>query len=140
MNEQLIVQVSTNYGLNPALIRAQVLVESGGDEFAIRYEHDFFARYIKNNPTAKAYQYGPFAACSVGLLQVMVEVAYELGFDGRPEQLFDAKVGLEYGCKKMIQLLAETKGDYNYALHAYNAGLGTPYDTVYVSKVMKNVI
>ncbi len=120
----LLHATSNLYGLPFDLLEGQVLTESNGDPNALRFESGFFERFIRQNPNAKAAQYGPFAACSVGLLQIMVEVAYELGFDGRPEQLFDPKVGLAFGAKKMAALLAWTDKDYVKALCSYNGGMG----------------
>lgn len=118
----LIQQVAISYDLDGKLLTAQVEVESGGDPNAFRYEPDFYRQYIRLNVNAKAGRYGPFAACSVGLLQIMVEVAYELGFDGRPEELFAARVGLSWGAKNLKSLLDWAGGNYDAALASYNGG------------------
>lgn len=118
----LIQQVATTYDLDVKLLTAQVEVESSGDPFAFKYEQAFYRQYVRLNPNAKAGRYGPFAACSVGLLQIMVEVAYELGFDGRPEELFAARVGLSWGAKNLRSLLDWSNGNYDSALAAYNGG------------------
>jgi hypothetical protein len=123
-HDSLIVQVANAYGLPCDLLRAQVEQESSGDEWALRFEPAFWARYVKNNPDAKAGRFGPFAACSCGLLQIMVETAYEDGFEGRPEELFSPRVGLTWGVKHLSALLAWAEGDYAKALAAYNAGRG----------------
>lgn len=118
----LIQQVAQTYDLDAKLLTAQVEVESSGDPFAFRYEPEFYKGYIRTNPNAKAGRYGPFAACSVGLLQIMVEVAYEMGFDGRPEELFSARVGLTWGSRYLKSLLDWAGGNYDAALAAYNGG------------------
>ena len=64
IDQALIFQVATSYGLPVDLLTAQIQVESGGDPWAFRYEEEFFLRYIKDRPEAKAGQYGPLAACS----------------------------------------------------------------------------
>lgn len=117
-----VYQVADNYGLPRNLLQAQCEQESNGDPFALRYEPHFFDRYIRGNPNAKAGQYGAFAACSLGLLQIMVETAYEIGFTDRPEALFNPRVGLAWGAKRMNGLLAASGNDYPSALAAYNGG------------------
>lgn len=139
----LIRTASHTYGLPFDLLEGQILQESSGDPNACRYEPDFFERYLLDNRSAKGFAYGPFAACSVGLLQIIVQVAYEIGFDGRPEQLWDPKVGLAWGCRQMQILLAWTGGDYAKTLAAYNGGrgitrTGPPYpNQKYVNSVIK---
>lgn len=118
----LVRQYASAYNLPPSLLKAQVMVESSGDPNALRYEPGFFTAYVKGNQKARAWAYGPFAACSVGLMQIMVEVAYETGYAGRPEGLFNASTGLLWGCKKMQSLLHASGGVYRTALAAYNGG------------------
>ena len=117
-----ISQVAGCYNLPFALLEAQVIHESSADPFAFRYEHAYFDRYIYNRPDVKGYKYGPLAACSYGLLQIMLETAIELGFTGQPQDLFVPRVGLNWGAKKMQELVAWSKGDYKSALAAYNGG------------------
>ena len=117
--DDLIRQVATAYALPFALLKAQVEVESGGDPNAFRFEPAFFTRYVLNNVDAKAARFGPLAACSYGVMQVMLETAYEIGFDGRPEDLFVDRIGLTWGAKKMRALLDETE-NYPLALQRYN--------------------
>lgn len=129
------------YALSPELLAAQVLVESSGDPNAFRYEPAFFRTYIKGNRAAKAGHYGPLAACSYGPLQIMLETAYEIGFAGRPEDLFVPEIGLEYGAKYLSSLLLWAQGDYTRAWCAYNGGKGAalkaPYpNQVYADKVL----
>jgi hypothetical protein len=125
--DPLIQQAATVYVLPFALLKAQCEQESSYRPDAFRYEHDFYRRYIVGNKDAKAAQYGPLAACSYGLLQIVLEVAYELGYDGRPEGLFVDRVGLAWGAKKMRALWAKVGGtdaDYFQALCMYNGGTG----------------
>lgn len=118
----LIQQVADTYQLPFNLLEAQVLVESGGDPWACRYEAGFFHDYIKDNPKAQGYALGPLAAMSLGLMQVLVQVAMEHGFDDRPERLFVPRVGLAYGAMIMKENVAWALGDYDRALCAYNGG------------------
>jgi soluble lytic murein transglycosylase-like protein len=130
----LVLQVSSTYGLQPDLLAAQIQVESSGDPFAFRYEKAYFEHYILNNAGAEGYAFGPLAACSYGLLQILLETALENGFDGRPEQLFDPKVGLSWGAKYLQRCLLLTNQDYPLALKRYN-GSGTAAEQ-YAAKVL----
>ena len=132
--EDLIVSTAIQYNLDPDLLSAQVQVESSRDTFAFRYESAFYGTYLKHgNPLSIIY--GPLGACSFGLMQIILEVAMELGFADRPEKLFIPQIGLEWGAKKMQALLKWSNNDYNRALSAYNAGMGSPVNLVYIKKV-----
>lgn len=136
-----VVAAAGKYGLDPVLLAAQVLVESSGDPNAFRYEPAFFAKYIKGNANAKAARFGPLAACSYGPLQIMLEVACELGFDGYPEELFNPQTGVEWGARYLASLLKWAEGDYTRAWCAFNGGKGSamkpPYpNQVYADKVL----
>ncbi len=123
----LIQQVATTYRLPFALLQSQVIQESGGDPFAFRYERLFWGTYIKSNMAAKARAYGPLAACSFGLLQILMETAMERGFTGRPEELFDPLVGLTWGATHLRHLwdgLGGKADTYRPALARYN-GIGS---------------
>lgn len=120
-----IQSAATSHGLSFALLEAQVLQESSGHADAFRYEPVFYTHYIKGMPAAKAGAYGPLDACSYGLLQIMLETAAEMGFTGRPEDLFTPAVGLEWGARKMRALwdaAGGTDSAYHVALAAYNGG------------------
>jgi soluble lytic murein transglycosylase-like protein len=136
-----VTAIATAQNLDPVLLAAQVLQESAGDPAAFRYEPAFYKTYIKGNVNAKAAAYGPLAACSYGLLQIMLEVAMERGFTGRPEDLFLPDVGLLWGTQLLKALLVWSGGNYPQALAAYNGGKGgngaPPYrNQSYVDGVM----
>lgn len=123
--ELLIGQFADLYRLPEDLLTGQVLVESSGDPYAFKYEPAFFDRYIRPNPKAHGYRYGPLAASSYGLLQIMLETAMEIGFTDAPELLFMPRVGLNWGAKRMAQVWKLQGGraeDYPKALAAYNGG------------------
>lgn len=121
----LIQRVANEEHLPFALLEAQVVEESSGNPFAFRFEPAFFQHYIRNNPKAVAKSYGPLAACSYGLLQIMLEVAVEHGFTGRPEDLFDPYRGLSAGAaylKHLWDMAGGTDDAYKTALLCYNGG------------------
>lgn len=135
IDQALVISVAGKYGLDVALLNAQIQVESAGDPFALRYEINFYHTYLKNNEHALSKEYGPLGACSYGLMQIILEVAMELGFGDRPEKLFVPNIGLAYGAAKMQSLLKWSNNDYDRALSAYNAGKGSPFNHIYVNKV-----
>lgn len=124
--------VAHAHNLDAQLLLAQIDVESAGDPNALRYERDFFTRYILGKTTLGG-KYGPFAACSCGLLQILVETAMEIGFTDRPEMLFLPRAGLTWGARYLRKKLDLRGGDYHLALQDYN-GRGTAAH-VYASAV-----
>lgn len=135
-----IVAAAKNHGLDPVLIEAVVWQESGDKRYAFRYERHLFESLIYGNRKAKAGMFGPLAACSYGLMQILLETAAEEGFDGPPEELFDVTPGLDAGCKHLARLLAWAKGNEHQALAAYNGGMGawnTPGPEAYAGSVAK---
>jgi soluble lytic murein transglycosylase-like protein len=68
--------------LDPALVCAVVEQESSWSPWAMRFEPGFLRRYIKP-PVPEAPTTGEIArATSWGLLQIMGQVALEMGFEG----------------------------------------------------------
>ncbi len=131
--DPLVVQVASVYGLRTDLLSAQIVAESAGQPDAFRWEPEFYDRYIHGKPHVAGARFGPLAACSYGLLQILLETALEHGFEGRPEDLFVPRVGLNWGAKYLAACLAVTGGDYRKALGRYN-GAGVRADA-YAAKV-----
>lgn len=135
---------SATYDVPYDILEAQVLQESSGRADAFRYEPEFYERYIKTNPNAPGFRFGPLAACSYGLMQLMFETALEIGYTERPELLFVPRVGLAWGAKHLRGLLDWSRGDIEQALAAYNGGRGgnatRPFrNQHYVSQVLAHV-
>lgn len=134
-----LLTIAARYQLDPRLLEAQVWVESSDNPFALRYEHAFYVRYLQGKPQWSAW--GPLAACSYGLLQIVFATAVEDGFHGRPEDLFVPAIGLNAGALHFRKLLDHLGGDESAALAAYNGGLGgnqtPPYRNAdYLSRVL----
>ena len=145
IHAQLIGEVASNYKLPATTLEAMVLVESADDPNAFRYEPEFFRNYVRYHDAAKGYRYGPLAACSYGLLQVMLETALESGFTGQPWELFQPRVGLAWGAKHLANLYyGWADEDMDRAVAAYNGGrLGNgsrPFrNQLYVDRVLASV-
>ena len=135
----LIESVAATRHLDPDLLEAQLLVESSDDPHAFRWEPAFYQHYIKDKPQWASW--GPLAACSYGLMQLMGAVAIELGFSGPPQDLLVPNINLYFGVKKLAQLKSQCGGDIHAALCAYNGGLlgndAPPYrNQGYLDKVL----
>lgn len=108
--------------LAPDLVDAVTRVESSGKPYAYRYEPAFWAKYMSVDAKWRGANPERVSA-SYGLMQVLFVVAQEVGFTSPdPEHLFVPAIGLEYGCRKLAQLLAWAGGDVARALAAYNGG------------------
>lgn len=134
----LIETEALRIGWDADLLEAQVLVESSDDPHAFRYEPGFYTRYLKGKPEWESW--GPLAACSYGLLQVLYTVAFEVGFRGRPEELFQPATGLRWGVTK-IATLRRGISDPLAVLASYNGGTAgntvAPFrNQAYVQKVL----
>lgn len=96
-------ETARGFNLPPDLVAAIVAVESGWDEFAVRFEPAFMRRYL----SGRIQVYGAvssetervMASTSFGLMQIMGIVARENGFQ-RPflTELLDPQINLEFGC------------------------------------------
>lgn len=123
---------AAEHGLDPALLCAVCEHESvGWNQYAIRYEPAFFARYIHPAHPDKPSTDDMLSAMSFGLGQIMGEVAQELGFVPKfpnwHAALFEPEVNLEYTCRKLKQCMDKSGGDERAALLRYNGGANSSY-------------
>jgi soluble lytic murein transglycosylase-like protein len=109
-------------GLDPYIVCAVCEQESSWNPFAVRYENEFLARYVKPlNPLSPTTQ-EITRACSFGLMQVMGLTAMEFGWRGYfLTDLCDPDNGVDYGCRKLQQCF-ENGSDDEHALLLYNGG------------------
>jgi len=121
----LIENASKKHNINPDIVRAICIVESGLDTWAVRYEAGWrwWLSPIKwgkrvgvTTRTERVCQ-----QMSWGLMQIMGTVARERGFKGDIPNLCQPDVGLEFGCKHLRWLLDRHKS-LDRALSAYNTG------------------
>ncbi len=126
--ENIAVKVAIDKGIDPALVCAVCAHESGGwDQHAFRYEPAFYSRYIEKmaglSETEKHLR-----ASSMGLMQVMGQVAREFGFDEKNlATLLDPYNSIIWGCKKLKRCLDKNGGNTQAALLEYNGGGNANY-------------
>ncbi len=118
------------------LVRAVVEHESvGGITYAVRYEPDFYDRYIKGKtpnfrPPHCSWETERIGrATSWGLMQVMGETARSIGFQGWFPELCVPAVGLAWGCR-YLRRLADRYGaeGWEVVCRAYNGGPGNRHN------------
>lgn len=120
-----IVLTALKYGVEPSLIMAICMQESGGQVWAQRYEPQYL--YL-DKPDVWAKTLG----CSIvteqigqqtsyGLMQVMGGVLRERGFKSWFGAAFDPAINIDFGTKHFAHYLAIHK-DPILAIASYNAG------------------
>lgn len=130
------------YGLRPELIAAVIIQESSGIADARRPENDFYHRYLLK-PDLPGYfppdvPRGVELVCratSWGLMQIMGQVARELGFRGRYfTELEEPGANINLGCRHLANLIRRA-GSERGGLLRYNGG-GDPR---YPEKVLGHI-
>lgn len=125
---------AAKYSLDRAIVCAVCEQESGWNPWSIRYESAFFERYISSmslhsDTEARA------RAFSFGLMQVMGQVARELGFAGASlAQLCDPDIGVDVGCRKLRKCFLDY-GEPEVSLLAYNGGGNPEYGKQVLARV-----
>ncbi len=124
----LIREYAEKHGINKNLLAAMVMVESGGNPNAKRYEAGY--KWPLSAEMTKKYadrlgidfetEYKE-ESTSWGLVQVMGTVAREHGFLNRLPMLCNPSIGLEYGCMHLGKMLKRWPL-WKDAVSAYNQG------------------
>lgn len=137
--------IAEQHRLDPNVVMALALVESSGKTHAYRYEPAFWLKFMARKPEWDGANPERVSA-SYGLMQCLYVVALELGLphDEPPEHLFIPVIGLQYGCRKLRDVLGWARGDLPAALAAYNGGktadngpsVAVKRNQVYVDKVL----
>jgi soluble lytic murein transglycosylase-like protein len=130
-----VTQCALKFGLRPELVAAVCEQESDWNTWAIRFEPAFETRYIKpalpSAPTTREIT----KAMSFGLMQIMGEVAIELGWNGKfLTELCDPATGVLYGCKKLQKCFLAHRDD-SPSLLAYNGGGNFSYPDQVLARV-----
>jgi soluble lytic murein transglycosylase-like protein len=141
--KKCIQEAALDVGLPISVVTGIVCQESSGNPSATRYEPGFFKRYIIKLGLAGEEAQG--RATSWGLMQLMGQVAREMGFTAPFETLLDPDVGLYWGCRHLSKLKERHYREYGWAgvIAAYNAGSprkqkdGKWVNQDYVDKVTK---
>lgn len=121
------------YGLDGALVCAVIEQESNWIPWAIRYEPEFQKRYVDRlgfSPTETVAR-----SISWGLMQLMGQVARELGFTTKLASLCDPDNGIEWGCKHLKNRIEAHGGDIRAGLLAWNGGGNKSYPDEVISKM-----
>jgi soluble lytic murein transglycosylase-like protein len=132
-------------GLEPSLVAAIVLQESGGNPLAIRHESEY--RWLWPSSAKVVPPPGVSLATEIaqqrtswGLLQVMGATAREHGCREPflTALIADPALGLRFGCLYLASLFARFPGaGREGAISAYNAGHPTPdNEDTYVRRVI----
>lgn len=144
----LIERLSLEYRVDPILFQALILMESGGNKYAVQYQpgyrylhrvYEFSRKLYISYVTEKVFQQS-----SHGYVQIMGSTARDLGFHGYPQQLYDTETNLRYGAKLLAQLTMKYQ-NLKDIISAYNQG--QPFKTKdgfyknqeYVNKVLKKM-
>jgi len=141
-----VVAAAKSFGLEPKLVGALVMTESGGNQWAWNPEPRYHYlwdvklhrpfRALTDQEASSSFPPDDFDAirgdadqewwgqkASWGLMQVMGAVARELGFVGPYlTELCDPMKNLIIGCRHLEQLMAWANGNAVQALAAYNGG------------------
>lgn len=136
-------EVARKAGLDPALVCAIVEQESSWNTLAIRYEPQFFARYVA--PLVGSDEMKPATetesrsrAFSWGLMQILGQCARETGFEGLYlSELLQPQVGLKFGCKLLARELERAGGDVKRALQLWNGGANANYASAVMARMGK---
>lgn len=141
MTKEGLILVATaaalNAGLDPALVCSVCAHESSWNPDALRYEPAFFKRYVESMAGLSDDEKA-FRATSIGLMQVMGQVAREQGYDAPSlGSLTNPLDGLTQGCRKLKKCInLETHehgtymGDMAAALLRYNGGGNANYPSL----------
>lgn len=132
---QLAKQTATKYGLDPVLVCAVIEQESAWNQWAARFEPRFLARYIQPLGLFDLTE-ANLRSTSFGLMQLMGEVARELGYKGPLCQLCDPPVGLVLGCQHLANKFKQHP-DVTAALLAWNGGANLDYPAQVLARMDK---
>lgn len=136
------------HSIDPGLIWSIIYCESRGIPGAYRFELGFFERYIEGRPIADVPGYWPpqtlvsreteamARSTSWGVMQVMGQVARELGYRGEYlHELCDVRESVKFGSEKLAKCLKQT-GTIREAIARYNGDPRSEAAQRYAMKVL----
>jgi soluble lytic murein transglycosylase-like protein len=128
---------ATESGLDPALVCAVCENESSWDPDALRLEQGFYRRYIQSMKGLSLRE-KVLRSVSFGLMQVMGQVARELGFsDPDLSQCAEPRTNLTLGCRRLKRALEKHDGNTRAALLDYNGGADLGYPERVLARMPK---
>jgi hypothetical protein len=144
-----IFDIAKQLNIDPVMVEAIVMTESGGLPHKVRFEPawkylykvDEFAKSL--NITADTER--TLQSCSWGLMQIMGSVARENGFTKDMPILCEVESKLFYGCKKLKSFMNKYPIQAD-AIASYNAGSprmmanGKYFNQAYVDKVTRQMM
>jgi soluble lytic murein transglycosylase-like protein len=133
--QQLVVATAKTHGLDPDLVCAVVEQESAWNTWAIRHEPAFYARYVA--PLGLTDTESVARSFSWGLMQLMGQVARELGYAGHLAALCEPSTGVEWGCRLLANKLREVNGDVHMGLERWNGGGNPNYAAEVIARMPK---
>ena len=123
--QSAISTIAQSVNIDPFLVAAISMVESGGNPYAMRFEPKWAYAFKEKEyakPLGSSEETEKNAQMtSWGLMQVMGTVAREHGFKGWLTELCRPELGILYGCKHLRLKLDKYKNTWE-AVAAYNAG------------------
>jgi soluble lytic murein transglycosylase-like protein len=127
---------AAKYSLDPLIVCAVCEQESGWNPWAVRFEPEFLARYVKPANPATPSTREITSAISFGLMQVMGDTAIEFGWHGGfLTELCDPDVGVDFGCRKLQKCFQSRPNDIEAALLEYNGGGNAFYGQQVLARV-----
>lgn len=125
-----IIEASKLYGIDQIFLSALIQTESGGNQYAFRYEPDFSNVHpipkLQNLWKVPAPTVLMMQKCSYGIAQVMGATAIDLGLLKEscpwPTLLFDPEVCMKYCCKLVLQKMKIYGKEPSLLYASYNAG------------------
>jgi len=136
---EIITREATKRGIDPRIIAAVIAIESAGDPKARRYESAFYDQYILGRTRDRLGGFFPTnrslstelhdRAYSWGLMQMMGQLARELGYNGDMVDLLDPETNITLGCQRFADLFFKSNCDMDKTLDRWNGGADPKYKT-----------
>jgi soluble lytic murein transglycosylase-like protein len=119
-----------HYGVDSALIKAIVEVESSWVETAFRFEKSLYEKYTQKPDSFKVVPPETLdstlvlLSSSIGLMQLLGSTARSIGFNQRLSSLFNPEVNIDVGCRYVAMLWKNYYSKYGLkgVISAYNGG------------------
>ena len=123
------------HGVEIQMIASIIQVESGGNEWAFRYEPNYKWTHDTNILQHRWKCSGPTALlvqqCSYGLMQIMGATYLDLGGHEIPTTLFEVENNIDYATRHFKNQLEKYNNNVMDSYAAYNAGIAKKIKGVY---------